>query len=49
MPSFSVSIAGEIAERHPDILVGGLLASNLRATAAAVAKAAFPEDRPRPW
>ncbi|MDQ4091606.1 MAG: phenylalanine--tRNA ligase beta subunit-related protein [Actinomycetota bacterium] len=44
MPSFSVSIAGEIAERHPDILVGGLLASNLRATAAAVAKAAFPED-----
>jgi DNA/RNA-binding domain of Phe-tRNA-synthetase-like protein len=44
MPSFSFSIAGEIAERHPDILVGGLLASNLRATAAAVAAAAFPED-----
>jgi DNA/RNA-binding domain of Phe-tRNA-synthetase-like protein len=44
MPSFSVSIAGEIAERHPDILVGGLLASNLRATAAAVAAAPFPED-----
>jgi DNA/RNA-binding domain of Phe-tRNA-synthetase-like protein len=44
MPSFSVSIAGEIAERHPDILVGGLLASNLRATAAAVAASPFPED-----
>jgi DNA/RNA-binding domain of Phe-tRNA-synthetase-like protein len=44
MPSFSVRIAGEIAERHPDILVGGLLASNLRATAAAVAAAPFPDD-----
>jgi DNA/RNA-binding domain of Phe-tRNA-synthetase-like protein len=44
MPSFSVSIAGEIAERHPDILVGGLLATNLRAAAEAVAAAPFPED-----
>ena len=44
MPSFSVSIAGDIAERHPDILVGGLLASNLRATAAAVAGQPFPDD-----
>lgn len=44
MPSFSVSIAGEIAERHPDILVGGLQASNLRATAALVAGAPFPDD-----
>ena len=44
MPSFSVSIAGEIAERHPDILVGGLLATNLRATAAVVAAAPFPDD-----
>lgn len=44
MPSFSVSIAGEIAERHPEILVGGLLASNLRATAATVAGQPFPED-----
>jgi DNA/RNA-binding domain of Phe-tRNA-synthetase-like protein len=44
MPSFSVSIAGEIAERHPDILVGGLLASNLRATAAVVDAAPFPDD-----
>ena len=44
MPSFSVNIAGGIAERHPDILVGGLLASNLRATAAVVAAAPFPDD-----
>jgi DNA/RNA-binding domain of Phe-tRNA-synthetase-like protein len=44
MPSFSVTIAGEIAERHPEILVGGLLASNLKATASAVAAAPFPED-----
>lgn len=44
MPSFSVSIAGELAERHPDILVGGLMASNLRATAAAVAGQPFPDD-----
>jgi DNA/RNA-binding domain of Phe-tRNA-synthetase-like protein len=44
MPNFSVSIAGELAERHPDILVGGLLASNLRATAAAVAGQPFPDD-----
>ena len=43
MPSFSVGIAGEIAERHPEILVGGLLAANLRATAS-VAAAAFPDD-----
>ncbi|HVL06290.1 MAG TPA: hypothetical protein VM388_09885 [Acidimicrobiales bacterium] len=44
MPRVSVSIAGELAERHPDILVGGLLASNLRATAAAVAGQPFPDD-----
>lgn len=44
MPSFSVTIAGEIAERHPEILVGGLLASNLKATASAVAAAPFPDD-----
>ena len=44
MPSFSLSIAGEIAERHPDILVGGLLAANLRAAAATVAAQPFPED-----
>jgi DNA/RNA-binding domain of Phe-tRNA-synthetase-like protein len=44
MPSFSVSIAGEILERHPGVLVGGLQASNLRATAAAVAAAPFPDD-----
>jgi DNA/RNA-binding domain of Phe-tRNA-synthetase-like protein len=30
MPNFSVRVAGEIAERHPDILVGGLLASGLK-------------------
>ena len=44
MASVEVCIAGEIAERHPDILVGGLLASNLRAAAAAVAVQPFPED-----
>lgn len=37
-------IAGEIAVRHPEILVGGLLASNLRATASALAAAPFPDD-----
>jgi DNA/RNA-binding domain of Phe-tRNA-synthetase-like protein len=44
MPNFSVTVAGEIVERHPDILVGGLLATNLRATASAVAAAPFPDD-----
>lgn len=44
MPSFSVRIAGEIADRHPEILVAGLLASNLRVAAAAAAAAPFPED-----
>lgn len=39
-----LGIAGEIAALHPDILVGGLLASDLRATAAAVAAAPFPDD-----
>lgn len=47
MPSFSVGIAGEIAERHPEILLGGLLASNLRATASAAAAAPFPGDTER--
>jgi DNA/RNA-binding domain of Phe-tRNA-synthetase-like protein len=40
----SLSIAGPIAERHPDVLVGGLLASNLRAAAATAAGQPFPED-----
>ena len=44
MPSRTVVIAGEIAGRHPDILVGGLLATNLRAAAATVAAQPFPED-----
>jgi len=44
MASYSLRIAGEIAERHPDILVGGLVASNLRSTADAVAGAPFPDD-----
>jgi len=38
------TIAREIAERHPDVLVGGLVASNLRAAAATVAGQPFPED-----
>ncbi|MGI8984306.1 MAG: B3/B4 domain-containing protein [Acidimicrobiales bacterium] len=44
MPSVAVSVAGEVAERHPDILVGGLLATNLRATAALVAAQPSPDD-----
>lgn len=31
----TIAIAGEVAGRHPDILVGGLLATGLRAAAAA--------------
>lgn len=37
-------IAGDVAGRHPDILVGGVTASGLRAAAAAVAAQPFPED-----
>ena len=44
MPAVSLRVAGEIGERHPDILVGGLLASNLRAAAATAAAQPFPED-----
>lgn len=44
MPSVSVAIAGEVADRHPDILVGGFLASDLRAAAAVVAGQPFPTD-----
>ncbi|MDQ4070244.1 MAG: phenylalanine--tRNA ligase beta subunit-related protein [Actinomycetota bacterium] len=43
MPSRRLVIAGEIAGRHPEILVGGLWASNLRAAAATVAARPFPE------
>jgi DNA/RNA-binding domain of Phe-tRNA-synthetase-like protein len=42
MPRFS--IAAPIAERHPEVLVGGFLASNLRAAAATAAGQPFPED-----
>jgi len=45
MPSFS--IGGSIAARHPELLVGGLLASNLRAAATCVAGQPFPEDTAR--
>jgi DNA/RNA-binding domain of Phe-tRNA-synthetase-like protein len=44
VPSFSFSISPEIAGRHPEVLVGGLVATNLRATAATVAGRPFPED-----
>lgn len=47
MPSFSVGIAAEIAGRHPEIRVGGLVASNLRAAAATVGGQPFPEDTAR--
>jgi DNA/RNA-binding domain of Phe-tRNA-synthetase-like protein len=40
MPSRTVLIAGEIAGRHPEILVGGLLASGLRG----VTPPPLPED-----
>ncbi len=45
MPTFSVG--GDVAARHPDILVGGLVASDLRAAAARVAGQPFPEDTAR--
>ena len=35
MPSRALVIAGDVAGRHPDILVGGLLATGLRTAAAA--------------
>jgi len=47
MSPVSVTIAGEIAGRHPEVLVGGLVASNLRAAATAVAGQPFPEDTAR--
>jgi DNA/RNA-binding domain of Phe-tRNA-synthetase-like protein len=47
MASVSVAIAGGIAERHPDILVGGLIASNLRAAATTAAAQPFPDDTAR--
>ena len=44
VPSVQLNIGREIATRHPDVLVGGLVASNLRAAAATVAGQPFPED-----
>lgn len=44
MPSRSLVIAGEIAGRHPDVLVGGVLASNLRAAAETASGQPFPHD-----
>jgi DNA/RNA-binding domain of Phe-tRNA-synthetase-like protein len=44
MPEPTLAIAGEIGERHPEILVGGLLASGLVAAAAVVAGQPFPTD-----
>ncbi len=40
----SVQVARRIAERHPEVLVGGLQASNLRAAAATAAGQPFPDD-----
>ncbi|MDQ2825684.1 MAG: phenylalanine--tRNA ligase beta subunit-related protein [Actinomycetota bacterium] len=40
----SLTIAGQVGERHPDILVGGFLASGLRAAAARVEAQPFPTD-----
>ncbi|HEX3622229.1 MAG TPA: phenylalanine--tRNA ligase beta subunit-related protein, partial [Acidimicrobiales bacterium] len=44
MPDPSLRIAGEIGERHPDVLVGGFIASGLRDAAAVVAAQPFPTD-----
>ena len=44
MPSFPLHIAGAISSRHPDILVGGFLASGLAAAAAVVDQQPFPTD-----
>lgn len=44
MPRSLIEIRREIAGRHPDILVGCLLASNLQAAAAVVAAQPFPQD-----
>jgi len=41
---YSLTIAGQVGERHPEILVGGLLASGLRAAAARVEQQPFPTD-----
>lgn len=45
MPSLTIS--AEIAGRHPDVLVGGFVASNLSAAAAVAAGQPFPEDTAR--
>ena len=42
MPGRTLVIAGEVAGRHPDILVGGLVATGLRSAAAAAPP--LPED-----
>lgn len=44
MPNPSLTIADPVGERHPEILVGGLLASGLRLAAAEVERRPFPED-----
>jgi len=44
MPELTLGIADTIGERHPDVLVGGLLASGLLAAAAVVEAQPFPTD-----
>jgi len=44
MPDPSLRIADPVGERHPEILVGGFLASGLRAAATAVGQQPFPTD-----
>ncbi len=44
MPRISVGIAGAITDRQPGVLVGGFVASNLRAAAAKAATQPFPVD-----
>ena len=43
-PGASLRIDAAIGERHPEILVGGLLASGLRGAAATAADLPFPDD-----
>ena len=42
--AIGLAVGDDIAGRHPDILVGGFLASNLRAAATAAAAQPFPTD-----
>lgn len=44
MPDLRLTVAEQVGNRHPGILVGGLVASGLRAAAVAVDRQLFPTD-----